>query len=246
MDLIQKLRDSNQLIIGGHRGQLVEGIRENTIATFETILGKNVPYIEVDVQLTKDGELVLYHDHDLSLQTSLSGMIRDYTLSELRDVFELTRVEEAIIWAKQHQLGIAFELKIHPRKMWHDRDSIGNLLVELLQKHNFQKDCFVFGTDFALLKKVKQADESIPLAVIVPFIPVNPVQLMEGMQADIYLNFAKNLPKELVEELQEAGYLVDGSVVNDREGLELALDLGVDLIESDFPEELLQELEVLQ
>lgn len=246
MDLIKTVRESTQLIVGGHRGQLVKGIRENTIPAFETILGKNIPYIEVDVQLTKDGELVLYHDHDLSQKTNLSGMIRDYNLEELRSEFELTSVEEAIIWAKEHEIGIAFELKIHHRKMWNDREKIANLLVTLLQKYKFQESCFVFGTDFALLKQIKATDKSIPLALIVPFVPVNPVQLMEEMQADIYLNFATNLPKELVEELQEAGYLVDGSVINDSESLKLALDLRVNLVESDVPEQLLKELEVIQ
>lgn len=246
MDLIKTLRESTKLVVGGHRGQLVKGIRENTISAFETILGKNIPYIEVDVQLTKDGELVLYHDHDLSQKTNLSGMIRDYTLEELRSEFEITSVEESIIWAKKHSIGIAFELKIHHRKMWNDREKIANLLVALLQKYSFQESCFVFGTDFSLLKDIKAADTSIPLALIVPFVPVDPVQLMEEMQADIYLNFATNLPKELVEELQEAGYLVDGSVINDSESLKLALDLRVNLVESDVPEQLLKELEVIQ
>lgn len=244
MDLIQTLRDSQRLVIGGHRGQLVEGLRENTLAAFDTLLGKGIPYIEVDVQLTACGQLVLYHDHDLSQKTSLSGMIRDYRLEELRAAFEVTTVEEAIIWAKRHDLGIAFELKIHPQKMWADRPLIGELLVALLQAYHFQKQCFVFGADHALLRQIKLADSSIPLALIVPFIPADPVQLMVEMEADIYLNFANQLSKELVSTLQAAGYLVDGSVVNDSEGLKMALALGVNLIESDYPEALRVELEV--
>lgn len=243
MDLLAVLKEGDRLVVGGHRGQLIEGIQENTIAAFETIVGKNIPYIEVDVQLTKDGQLVLYHDHDLSQKTPLSGMVRDYTLDELRSAFEVTSVEEAIVWAKQQEIGIAFELKIHYQKMWEDRSQIAEKLVALLQRYQFQKQCFVFGTDFALLKRIKAADNSISLAVIVPFVPVNPVKLMEELRADIYLNFTHQLPKELVKELQKAGYLVDGSVVNDKAGLALALELGVDLIESDYPEILIKELE---
>lgn len=46
MNLIKTVGEITQLIVGGHRGQLVKGIRENTIPAFETILGKNIPYIE--------------------------------------------------------------------------------------------------------------------------------------------------------------------------------------------------------
>lgn len=243
MDLIKTLRDSKHIVIGGHRGQLVDGYRENTLTAFETVLGKAIPYIEVDVQRTKCGTLVLYHDYDLSQKNSLSGMIRDYTLEELRSAFEITSAEEAIVWAKTNHLGIGFELKIHPQKMWADRHLIGTQLVQLLKQYQFQKQCFVFGTDFALLRQMKLADPTIPLALIVPFIPVDPVQLMADMQADIYLNFASHLSKDLVRELQSAGYLVDGSVINDEQGLATALELGLDMIESDYPEHLLRVLE---
>ena len=44
------------------------------------------------------------------------------------------------------------------------------------------------------------------------------------------------LSKELVDRLHEAGYIVDGSVVNTEADLKKAIELGVDLIESDEPE----------
>ena len=42
-----------------------------------------------------------------------------------------------------------------------------------------------------------------------------------------------------VQELQAAGFIVDGSVVNSREQLETALSLGIDMIESDLPFDIL-------
>ena len=69
--------------------------------------------------------------------------------------------------------------------------------------------------------------------------PHDPVALMKEMEAEIYLCFQTNLSRPLVKELQEAGFLVDGSVVNTRQQLETALALGVDMIESDHPFEML-------
>lgn len=243
MDLIESLKRSSQLVVGGHRGQILEGVRENTLAAFDTVLGKGIPYVEVDVQLTKDGILVLYHDHDLSQKTSITGMVRDYTLAQLQASFDLCTVAEAIDWAKIHDMGLAFELKLRYPEMAEDRLPLGQELVELIQQKNFTRQCFVFGKDLDLLRLMKAQEPALPLGVICQERPEQPAQFMADLGADIYLNFLSDLTPALVADLQEAGYLVDGSVVNSRADLELALDLGVNLIESDYPETILNLLE---
>ena len=55
----------------------------------------------------------------------------------------------------------------------------------------------------------------------------------------MYLNFVDQLSRELVEQLHKEGFLVGGSVVNTEEALKIAVELGVDLIESDDPERIL-------
>ena len=87
-----------------------------------------------------------------------------------------------------------------------------------------------------MLAEIKRREPRIYLGLIVPFIPKDPVALMKEMQAIIYLNFVDQFSKELVDQLHEAGYLVDGSVVNTEKDLKKALELGLDLIESDEPE----------
>lgn len=246
MNLIENLKTSPKPVVGGHRGQLLTGIRENTLPAFETLLGKGILYIEVDVQLTKDGRLVLFHDYDLSRQTKLTGMARDYSLLELEAAADICTVEAAIAWAKTHQLGLAFELKIHHRPMFSDRLTIAEQLVSCLQEQAFQSQCFVFGSDYGLLRHIKGRDNRISIGLIVPFLPEDPVQLMADLSADIYLNYADKLPLELIKKLQAAGYLVDGSIVNTRDQLALALSLGLDMIESDYPELMLTELEELR
>ncbi len=69
------------------------------------------------------------------------------------------------------------------------------------------------------------------------------VKLMKEMEAVVYLNYVEQLSPNLVNELHEAGYLVDGSVINTKERLAIAQKLGVDLIESDHPELILKLLE---
>lgn len=244
MKLIDRMKSSreNGLLVGGHRGHQCE-IRENTLANFKTIDQSKIHYIEIDVQLTKDGEVVIFHDHDLSLKTDLKGMIRDYTLEELKASFELTTLEEAVSWCKNNDMGIAFELKIQTITMWEDRKAISKKLVEIIKKYDFFDMCFVFGKDYEMLTDIKKMETKICLGLIVPFVPQDPVKLMKDMDALIYLNFVEGLSKELVDKLHAAGYLVDASVVNSRESLKKALVLGADLIESDYPEMIIKFLE---
>lgn len=234
--------DRTKLVLGGHRGHRSE-VRENTIANFEQIRNLGISYIEIDVQLTKDGQAVIYHDFDLALRTRLQGMVRDYTLQQLSQSFEICTLEEAIGWCRENAMGLALEIKMQPYTMWDDREILAERIVKTISYYEFYANCFVFGTDYGLLSMIKKMDPAVNIGLIVPFVPADPVKLMKEMEAVVYLNYVEQLSPDLVKELHEAGYLVDGSVINEKERLTIAQQLGVDLIESDDPELILKLLE---
>lgn len=236
------MEQNKKLVIGGHRGHLSD-VRENTIKNFEQVKNIGISYVEIDVQLTKDGQAVIYHDFDLSLKTSLEGMIRDYTFQQLKQSFELCTLEDAVAWCKENKMGIALEIKMQPYTMWEDREPLCEKIIQKLARYDFYSQCFVFGADYGLLSMIKEKDPKVNIGLIVPFVPADPVKLMKEMQAAVYLNYVEQLSLELVEKLHKAGYLVDGSVVNTKEHLTMARALGVDLIESDYPERILELLE---
>lgn len=71
--------------IWAHRG-CSQMYPENTLTSFEKAM--NVPGIagiELDIQLTKDGELVVIHDEKVDRTTDGYGFVRDYTLKELKN-----------------------------------------------------------------------------------------------------------------------------------------------------------------
>lgn len=58
---------------------------ENTMLAFQKAYEvPGLDGIELDIQLTKDGEIVIMHDETLDRTTSGSGNLRDYTLAELK------------------------------------------------------------------------------------------------------------------------------------------------------------------
>ncbi|MEO0143058.1 MAG: glycerophosphodiester phosphodiesterase family protein [candidate division WOR-3 bacterium] len=67
----------------GHRG--ARGIEpENTIRSFKKAIELKVDYIECDVHLTKDGHIVLIHDHTLDRTTNGTGYVNDYSFDAIR------------------------------------------------------------------------------------------------------------------------------------------------------------------
>lgn len=82
--------------IWAHRGCSME-YPENTLEAFETAAKlPGLAGIELDVQLTKDHQIVVFHDENVSRVTNGTGNIRDYTLAELK------KLE---ICSKDHQIS---------------------------------------------------------------------------------------------------------------------------------------------
>lgn len=101
---------------------------ENTMAAFEGALHLGVDYLEMDVQMTKDGRIVVFHDDKLRRITGCEGAVSDYTYKELskmdagkwfsdtyakeripslKQVLELVRDSEVKIYLELKDIGAA-------------------------------------------------------------------------------------------------------------------------------------------
>jgi glycerophosphoryl diester phosphodiesterase len=57
---------------------------ENTLAAFELAMQQGADGVELDVQLTQDGHLVVIHDETLDRTTDGSGWVKDHTLAQIK------------------------------------------------------------------------------------------------------------------------------------------------------------------
>ncbi|WP_409022654.1 glycerophosphodiester phosphodiesterase [Dellaglioa sp. P0083] len=72
-----------QTKIYAHRGS--KGTRpENTLVSFQSAIDAGADGIETDVQLSKDGELIIMHDEKIDRTTNLTGKVVNLTLAELK------------------------------------------------------------------------------------------------------------------------------------------------------------------
>ena len=69
--------------IFAHRGASAYA-PENTMEAFALAVKQGADGIELDVQMTKDGEVVVIHDETIDRVSDKKGAVRDYTLEELR------------------------------------------------------------------------------------------------------------------------------------------------------------------
>ena len=72
-------------LIIAHRGD-VSNAPENTIAAFVSAYRRGADGIELDVRLTRDGQLVVYHDRSLRRIGGVRGLVTNFTLDEIRSL----------------------------------------------------------------------------------------------------------------------------------------------------------------
>jgi len=57
---------------------------ENTIASMAEAIKLGADIVEVDIQITKDEKVAVFHDHGLDYRTDASGQVRKYTMADLK------------------------------------------------------------------------------------------------------------------------------------------------------------------
>lgn len=108
----QKLlcRDTTSVIVAAHRGDW-RNFCENSLEAIDNAARMGVDIVEIDLQRTKDGHLILMHDASLDRTTTGKGLIADTTLAyiktlylkngcNIRTIQRVPTLEEALLHAK--------------------------------------------------------------------------------------------------------------------------------------------------
>lgn len=75
----------SNILVSGHRG-ICALYPENTMVSFRAAVDAGVDNIEMDLNVTKDGELIVMHDVTVDRTTDKSGKVRDFTLDEIKSM----------------------------------------------------------------------------------------------------------------------------------------------------------------
>lgn len=102
-----------------HRGGRLEH-DENTMIAFQKSWDAGYTGFEIDIRMTKDGEMVVTHDHTLERTTNGTGILEEKTAAEVRQLRtkqgnELLFLDEFLDFIKDKKgLYVEFEMKTKP------------------------------------------------------------------------------------------------------------------------------------
>lgn len=85
-DILYKFNHTpDRILVAAHRGAH-QNYPENSLASYREAIRLGVDIIETDVRATKDGVLVIMHDKTVDRTTNGTGNVSDYTFNELREL----------------------------------------------------------------------------------------------------------------------------------------------------------------
>ncbi len=143
-----------------HRGYHNPTHPENTLGAFKLAIENNFS-IELDIQLSKDKEVMVFHDSELKRVTGKTGTIHDYDCSELKSIKILESEETIPTFAEvlslvDGQVGLVIELKSYGP----DNELLAQKAIDILK--NYHGSFVVQSFDPTLMSKFKkQAPEFI-------------------------------------------------------------------------------------
>lgn len=106
---------STKPLVWAHRG--ASGYApENTLAAFQKAVDLDADGVELDIQLTKDDQIVVIHDETIDRTSDGKGWVKDYTLEELR-AFNYNRTKPEYKHADIPTMREVFEL-LKPTKLF--------------------------------------------------------------------------------------------------------------------------------
>ena len=129
-------------------------------------LGAN--WIELDVQMTKDNQLIVIHDSSFKRTTGVDKNTWELTLEEVKELDagsfkdkkfqgeKIPTLEEVIIFAKENNIKLNIELKPTGRE-----ENFEETVIDLINKYNFKNDCVITSQIYEVLEKVKKYDKTI-------------------------------------------------------------------------------------
>ncbi|WP_432360910.1 glycerophosphodiester phosphodiesterase [Sporosarcina sp. UB5] len=216
---------------------------ENTRSAFQKAVELRADYLECDVHLSKDGELVIMHDEKIDRTTNGSGYIKDYTLAELKEFdaggsFGDAFRGESIITLNElleefyGQIGLLIELK-NPQLY----TGIEEKIVALLKEYNDFSSIIIQSFDAESMRKIHTLLPEIEVGILIrPSESIVSAKRLDDLTSFAsYINFNVSfVNKKMVKNVHKRGGKVFVWSKKDKMLVSKAHKFGVDGIISDF------------
>ena len=241
-------QDQQKMINVAHRGASAHA-PENTMAAFHKGVEMKSDYIEIDVQMTADEELVIIHDTTVNRTTNGTGAVGDLTLEEIRALDAGSWFSEEfagekiptfaeVLDAFRGKVGILIELK-SPELYPGMEEKVADALKERNMDHAKNKKIIIQSFNHGSMELSKELLPEIPHGVLagLSWAGVTDEQLEAFTTYADYFNPNQNIvTPTLVDRVHETGMQIMPYTSRSQEQADRLFNLGVDGIITDYPE----------
>jgi glycerophosphoryl diester phosphodiesterase len=234
--------------IGAHRGASAY-CPDNTMSSFKKAVELKADMLELDVQLTKDGQVIVYHDFFLDKKTNGKGFVHKHTLAQIQQLDagswfsekftgeKIPTFEEVLAWSKGKKIWLNIELK----QLEHLHEPLAKKVVQLVEEYQMADQVQIMSFNHASLVEVRQYSKKILTNVISASRLINPVEYLRSMEAQVLNVPIFQLSPSLVDELHLHGFYVHGSMSDDLYVWRTILEWGIDAMDTNIPDVMIAE-----
>ncbi len=226
-----------------HRG-FCSKYPENTILAFRKALEEGVDGIENDVQLTKDGEMVLIHDETVDRTTDGKGYVKDYTLEELRklnaavpfgdqfgfhpiptlkEYFELVK-DEPIITNIEMKTGVFEYLEMEQK------------LIDMIREYHLEEKVLITSFNHFTVMRMKDKAPELKYGFLAYDWRLDAGEYTARYDIPCYHPDYHNLTWEVVEELHSHNIEINPYTIDDPEEIKDMIKKGVNSVITNCPD----------
>ncbi len=232
--------DGEWVITISHRAN-AGGAPENSLSALENSIRMGVDMAEIDVQLTADSVVVVWHDEDLMRMAGDPRRIADVRFAEIEDLFLLNSDDhnqpetfrdriatlEQFLEASKGQIELMIELKYYePNPL------LAEKTVELVRNYGMEEHVVYKSLNYSAVEQLRNLTDSIPVG----YVSAASIGDISRLPVDFLSVFHQNVTAELVRNMRNRDQQIYVWTVNNRDDVIAALEKGVDGIITDYPE----------
>ncbi len=227
----------------GHRG-FSGKYPENTMLAFQKAYEAGADGVELDVQLTKDGEVVVIHDETVDRTTDGTGCVRDLTLEQIRSLdasyiyrgkipkVQIPTFEEFCEWVKDKDLITNIEMKTGVFEYL----GIEEKVLELLLKYKLENKVIISSFNHFTILRMKAIAPQLKYGLLSETWLINAGAYVKSLGVPCYHPIFRNLLPEVVKDLKDNGLEINTFTVITEEDVFDLYEKGIDSVIGNFPD----------
>ena len=224
------------LEVTAHRGASVN-YPENTMSAFVGAKELGADFIELDVQQTKDGKIIVMHDTNLKRTTGVNKNTWEVTYDEIKDLDagsfldkkykdeHIPLLRDVIEWAKDNDMKLNIELKPTGREKNFEKS-----VIDIVEEFDYVNNCVVTSQVYSVLENIKKENDKVETVYVMSIAYGNITTLK---YADHFSVEASNVNRALVNRVHNEGKQLYAWTVNTKDNIKNMIDLKVDNIITD-------------